>query len=776
MNNRIRIINYALVIVLVIMISLGLGLWYHMKFYLPDTQQLNHVQLQVPLQIYTSDGKLIAIFGEQRRIPIAYEHIPKALIAAIIATEDQRYFQHQGVDIPGLLRAMIQLLITGQKEQGGSTITMQLARSFYLSPNKTFVRKLREILLAIKIEHTLSKQKILELYLNKIFFGNRAYGVAAAAQLYYGKPLQQLSLAQYAMLAGIPKAPSVLNPLANKLAALARRNHVLTRMFELHYISQKTYYATLQQPLTARYHVPQIAVYTPHVAEIVRQQAEAIYGPHVYSSGIKVYTTIQSKLQNFAHQAVLTGLINYDQRHGYRGSTQNLGQPSDQSFSSWIQVLKRIPLINQLEPAVVISKDDFSINVLRSDGTKVNIAWDKLQWAKKRTLTGDKQEIFSPGPTTTNDIVAIGDIVRIIWLNGWSLVQIPQAEASLIALEPNTGAIMSLVGGFDYQQSNFDRVTKALRQPGSLFKPFIYSAALNKGFTLASIINDSPVVVKNQRTIWRPQNSNHQFLGPTSLRSAITNSRNLVAIRVLEQIGINYAIDYIAKFGFERKQLPASLSLALGTAELTALQLAGAYAIFANGGYKINPYLITKMVNSTGKILFQANPVHVCKTYQPHNHCAPPVISKQNAFLITNALHDVIETGTAQHAKILHRHDLAGKTGTTQKQHDAWFAGYNSHLVSITWLGFDQPQAIYEYGNQAALPIWIAFMANALATTPDLPSNLPNKLVSVLIDPQTGNRSSTTNPAARFEYFTTATLPVLHMKQDHFTDNAAQLY
>jgi penicillin-binding protein 1A len=723
----------------------------------------------VPLQVYSADGQLIASFGDKRCIPLAYAKIPQDLIHAIIATEDQRYFQHPGVDIPGLVRASIQLLVTGHKEQGGSTITMQLARSFYLNPHKTFSRKLREILLALKIDNTLAKEKILELYLNKIFFGNRAYGVAAAAELYYGKPLAELSIAQYAMLAGIPKAPSILNPLANKVAALKRRNHVLTRMLELHYINEKTYYHALQQPLTARYHQPQVQVNAPYVAELVRNQVEKQYGPNIYNEGIKIYTTISSKLQNFANNAVLYGVIHYEQRHGYRGAEKNLGVPQAELLPKWRGILSKIPVINQLEPAAVLSINPLDITVLRANGEQVRLYWQQLKWARRRVIDSANHELFSPSPKIANEIVKPGDIVRIIAnKNGWDLVQVPQVEASLVALNPMTGAIVALVGGFDYNLSKFNRVTNALRQPGSSFKPFIYAAALDHGFNLASIINDAPLVMANTSNsdLWRPQNSNHKFYGATRLRTALMQSRNVVAIKLLEQLGLDYTMNYVEKFGFTRQQLPSGLSLALGTAMLTSLQLANGYAVFANGGYKVTPYIIKSIINSAGKVIFQAKPVVAdsanisqgqLSTQQQHSQFAPQVISPETAFLISSALHDVIQYGTATQARSLQRNDLAGKTGTTPN--DAWFAGYNRQLLAISWLGFDRPQALYEYGNQAALPIWLTFMQHALAQQPDSVLLPPEHIVSIFIDAITGKRTVASNPYGFFEYFMPTSLP-----------------
>lgn len=770
---RLHFAKNTLTLVFIALGILAIGAFYYMQFELPDTEALKTVQLQVPLQIYTSDGKLIATFGEKRRIPVPYQQIPKPLINAVLATEDQRYFQHPGVDFPGLIRAAIQLIITGRKEQGGSTITMQVARSFYLTRHKTFGRKLREILLALKIENTLPKEKILELYLNKIFFGNRAYGVAAAAEVYYGKPLEQLSIDQYAMIAGIPKAPSVLNPLANQDAAIKRRNHVLTRMFELNYIDEKTYKAGLEMPLRASYHDLRVQIKAPYVAELTRTQAEKMYGEDIYTDGFKIYTTIDSRLQNIANQALFTGLLAYDQRHGYRGPEQHWGPFRSKQLNHWEEKLQALPIVNGLEPAAVIELGSQSLTVLRANGERALIPWEGLRWARRHS-DKNNQEAFGPYPGRAASIAHIGDIIRIMPTadSGWRLAQIPKSEASLVALNPQSGAITALVGGFDYQQSNFNRVTSAERQPGSSFKPFIYSAALDRGFTLASIINDAPLVLENPQdgSLWRPQNDTRRFYGPTRLHTAIVHSRNLVSIRLLDQIGIPYAIDYAQRFGFSRQQLPYGLSLALGTATVTPLQLAAAYGVFANGGFRIVPYIIHHIQNTRGEMIYEAKPSIACASCNDDpstpvdkqasaNTKATRVISAQNAFLITSVLQDVIQHGTAAQARHLHRSDLAGKTGTTQNQHDAWFAGYNRDVVAVAWVGFDQPQSLYEYGNQAALPIWTAFIQDALKNQPLHPIEQPANILTIKIDPNTGKRARANESSAIFEYFTPPFLP-----------------
>ena len=748
---------------LILMGIVAVGVLYYIEFELPDVDALNTVQLQVPLQIFSHDNKLIAEYGERRRIPVPYDQIPKPLIDAVLATEDQRYFQHPGIDVPGLMRASLLLIATGRKEQGGSTITMQVARSFYLTRHKTFGRKLREILLALKIDHKLSKQKILELYLNKIFLGNRAYGVAAAAQVYYGKTLDQLSLDQYAMLAGLPKAPSTLNPLANPAAAIKRRNHVLTRMYDLHYIDARAYQQAINAPLNAHYHELQTQVKAPYAAELVRQQLEQMYGDTIYTDGFNVYTTIDSQLQDDANRAVREGLIAYDLRHGYRGAERNLGSPNLDNMDEWEKTLENTPLVNGLEPAAVVDMTTQTVTVLSINGKLITIPWAGLKWARQQV----NPDYLGPMPQKASDIVKLGDLVRIMSTDqGWRLSQIPKAQAGLVSMNPNNGAIFALVGGFDFQISSFNRITNAERQPGSSFKPFIFSAAFDKGYTLATVINDAPIVVANptDNSIWRPQNDEHEFHGPTRLRNALIHSINLVSIRLLDQIRIPYAVNYATRFGFTPSQLPPALSLALGTASVTPIQMATGYAVFANGGFKVVPFAIDIIRNPSGQVLYQAKPLAVCKNCPPEEEGnskshAPRVISAENAFLVTSALHDVIQYGTAVKARTLKRNDLAGKTGTTQNQVDAWFVGYSPNMVALTWVGFDYNQSLHEYGAQAALPMWISFMQDALRNQPDRPLDQPPGIVSVKIDPLTGKRASRNDPVSQFEYFMTPYMP-----------------
>jgi len=725
---------------------------------LPSVETLKAVQLQTPLRIYSSDEKLIAEYGEKRRIPVAYDNIPQPLIEAVLATEDRRFFEHPGVDIVGLLRASVQLVRTGAKSQGGSTITMQVARNFFLTRKKSFLRKINEILLAIKIDHKLSKEKILELYLNKIYFGNRAYGVAAAAEVYYGKTLSQLTLPEIAMLAGLPQAPSTHNPLTNPNAAKKRRNHVLERMYEEKLIDEKAYQTAIKAPLTEKYHGRKAIVSAPYVAEMIRQALYQHFGQETYTKGYKVYTTINSTLQNTANTALENGLLNYDGRHAYRGPVGYIDLSQTTQMSDWFLALKKFPVINDIYPVLITSTHPKTIHGILSTGDTLEIPLKETHW--KQALLRLK----------TGDVIYARQIGHSQRTQQWELVQIPQVQGAFVALNPKNGAIVALTGGLDFYDNNFNHVTQAMRQPGSSFKPFIYAAALDKGFTLASVINDAPVVIREPgQDLWRPQNAERKFYGPTRLRTALTYSRNLVSIRLLEAIGIPYAVQYVQRFGFLPNQIPKTLSLALGTLEATPLQMAAAYAIFANGGYKVDPYIIDRVADSEGNLLLKAEAKIACPqcTNDPNNVDVPadkrahPVISSQIAYLMTSALQDVINYGTGKAAnQVLHRKDLAGKTGTTNDQKDAWFDGYTSDIVATVWVGFSStPQSLHEYGAKAALPIWVEFMAKALENKPNQAWPIPDNIVNSRIDPATGLLANSHQANAIFEVFEANHLP-----------------
>ena len=741
-----------------ITLAIVVGLAYlYMEAFLPDVSALRDAALQVPLKIYTQDGNLLAEFGQMQREPLTYDKIPPLLIDAVVATEDQRYFEHHGIDLPGLARAAWELAVTGVRAQGGSTVTMQVARNFYLSREKTFGRKFNEILLALKIDRELPKEKIMELYLNKIYLGKRAYGVEAAARVYFGKPLNQLTLPELALIAGLPKAPSAINPIADPIAAKARRNHVLDRMHVLGYIDERTYKQAVVAPLAANYHPPEVTTNAPYVAEMVRNLMEASYGSDAYTQGYKVYTTVSSKLQEEANTAVQEGVRAYDQRHGFRPAEQNLGQFSEGVKQNWEDTLTGMDTIDGLTPVVVIQVADQALTVLDSNGQKIELTWQGLAWAKKKNA---------------HEIAKIGDVLRIKRAGDhWLLGQLPKVEAALVSLDPDNGAIRALVGGFSFFESNFNRVTQATRQPGSSFKPFIYAAAFNKGYTLASVFDDNPIAITNpwSHDVWEPANDEGEYWGPVRLRFALAHSLNTVSVRLLQAIGLDYTLDYLRNFGFNRDKLPHNLTLALGTPELTPLEMASAYSVIANGGYRVLPYVIERVEDRKGEVIYQANPKVVCANCSASSEAAaesddtasgvadekalankqpavakgaaniaPQAISAQTAFLVTQAMQEVVRSGTGAAVRALGRSDLAGKTGTTNDYVDAWFSGFNSDLETTVWVGFDKPQPLKEYGARVALPIWMQYMGVALAGKPEHTMAVPAGIVSAKIDPQTG--------------------------------------
>jgi penicillin-binding protein 1A len=735
----------------------------YLESQLPDVESLKTVQLEVPLQIYTKDGLLIQEYGEKKRIPVTYDQIPPLLTQALLVTEDQRFFEHPGVDVFGLGRAAIRMIKTGTKSQGGSTITMQVARNFFLDRKKTFLRKFNEILLAIRIDKELSKEKILELYLNKIYLGNRAYGVEAAAQIYYGKTLKELSLSEMAMIAGLPQAPSTQNPITNPKAARKRRDHVLDRMLEEHIITEEQHQQAIAEPITTYFHTTNLQAHAPYVAEMIRQSLYDKFGPEVYSKGYKVYATIESRLQNAANDSIEKHLLAYDERHGFRGPVDH-PVLKDTDSKTIQQTLMSYPVINDLKPAFVIAVNQRSISVLSNQQEEsIDIGWSGLSWARPAL----KEGWVGRAPRHASDILQTGDIIYIREVDGvWKLSQVPEIEAALIAINPTNGAIQALVGGLNFPRSKFNRAIQSGRQPGSSFKPFLYAAALNKGYSLASIINDAPIVVDDPSLAnqWRPHNVDHQFGGPTRLREALVQSKNLVSIRILDDIGIDYAIDFISRFGFNKTTLPHTLSLALGTLSVSPAELATAYAVFANGGYKIEPYLIDRITDMEGHILMQTHAIHRPYPYEKTkdaSEIAPRVIPEEIAFLMHSAMTDVIQRGTAKEARALNRSDLAGKTGTTNDQVDAWFCGYTPDLVAVTWVGYDTPISVHEYGSRLALPLWIDFMKIALKELPEQPITPPLHVVTEYINPQTGAKER--NPSQGIlEYFRESEIPIDH--------------
>lgn len=753
---------WALLSLFFLLLVGGGFLYLYLESELPNVDSLKTVQLQVPLRIYTQDGKLIQEYGEKRRIPLTYEEIPPMLVHALIATEDQRFFDHSGVDVFGLARATVRMVQTGTKSQGGSTITMQVARNFFLNRKKTFLRKFNEIMLAIKIDRELSKEKILELYLNKIYLGNRAYGVGAAAMIYYGKPLKALNLAELAMIAGLPQAPSTQNPIANPQAAKKRRDHVLERLLEEKYITQQQYQEAINQPITAKYHGSDVEVYAPYVAEMIRQSLFEHFGPDAYTKGYKVYTTIQSSYQKAANKAIEENLLAYDRRHGYRGAIKKIHIEETQTPDELSKLLNPYPVVNDLRPAVILSATDHEAVAVTNHGQVITLPWKGLSWARPALKRG----WMGKAPSNAKQVVAEGDIVYVRFHDEqWQLAQVPQVEAALVALNPENGAIEALLGGLNYEKSKFNRATQSSRQPGSSFKPFIYAAALNKGYSLATLVNDAPIVVDDpgQANLWRPHNDKGKFNGPTRLKHGLVRSLNMVSIRILDDIGINYAVDFVSHFGFKKANLPHALSLALGTLSVSPLDLAAAYAVFANGGYKIEPYLIDHITDNDGKVLLQAKPAYVCNQCTQKNSdpdiIAPRVIPEDLAFLMHTALQDVVQHGTAHAATVLNRTDIAGKTGTTNEQVDVWFAGYNPNLVVTTWVGFDTPHPLHEYAAMLALPIWIDFMKVALHGKPEVQIKQPENVVAVRIDANTGLLAAPNQPNAIVEYFRKEEVP-----------------
>jgi penicillin-binding protein 1A len=730
---------------------------------LPNVATLKTIELQVPLQIFTKDGLLIQEYGEKRRIPIPYDQIPPTLVHAVLATEDQRFFDHPGVDIFGLGRAAVSMIQTHRKSQGGSTITMQVARNFFLNSKKTFLRKFNEIMLAIKIDQELSKEKILELYLNQIYLGNRAYGVGAAAKVYYGKSLKDLNIAQLAMIAGLPQAPSTHNPIINPLAAKKRRDHVLERLYEEKYISKTDYEEALREPLTEYYHGTHPQVHAPYVAEMIRQSLVEHFGQEAYTRGYKVYTTIDSHLQTTANEVTEKHLLAYDRRHGYRGPIGKIS-PFD-SANIRQQKLRHYAALGDLQPVMILTVDHRSATAVNQKNETLNIPWEGMSWARPEHGHG----FVGRSPTNAHAVVTAGDVVYVKCDHAQCILsQNPDAEVALVALNPNDGSINALVGGFNFEKSKFNRATQSERQPGSSFKPFLYAAALNKGYTLATVINDAPIVIRDpSQPEWRPHNDNLKFGGPTRLKTALTLSRNLVSIRILDDIGVNYTIDYATRFGFRKETFPHTLSLALGTLSVTPIDLTAAYAIFANGGYKVEPYLIDHITNTKGEILLQAKPSLAPKEgmNSTANTLAPRVISGETAFLMTSALQNVIQHGTASAARVLNRQDLAGKTGTTNDQVDAWFAGYNRDLVVTTWIGFDTPTPLHEYAASLALPVWIDFMKIALQGKPEHSLGIPPGVISLGINPDNGLRAKPNQINTITEYFMENDLPPMDEEQ-----------
>lgn len=723
---------------------------------LPDVESIRELKLQVPLRVFTREGQLIGEFGAERRAPLKFADLPKPLIAAFLDAEDERFFEHPGVDWQGLLRAAFKLASTGEKAQGGSTITMQLARNVFLTSEKTYGRKLKEILLAIRIENELSKEQILETYLNKIFLGNRAYGVGAAAQIYFGKDVHDLTLAQVATLAGLPKAPSRDNPFANPTRARERRNYVLRRMRDLGHVTPAEYESAIAEPLAPRLAPAALEADAHYVAEMARADLYARYGDAAYTDGYTVRTTIDAASQTAANAAVRRGILVYEERHGWNGveaklSAAAVGELASDSAEHLFAELEERPQLGGLTAVAVVDWKPKALRVRARELGTVDIAPEEFAWAKF-----DEKKALRPG-----------DIVRV-WRGpkGWRLGQMPLVQGALVALHPHDGAVRALVGGFDFFSGNYNRVLQARRQVGSGFKPFLYSAALAFGYTPASVFLDAPVVFNDPGlgSSWRPENDDREFRGPMRLREALVHSRNLVSVRVLQAIGLDFASEFVSRFGLPRERLPRDLTLALGSAAFSPMEVARSYATFANGGFLIEPYYVDEIRNGAGTVVFKAAPAVACQecevapppaapeagsvaatpptaTSTSGQPLAPRVVDPKIIYLIDSMMRDVTVRGTAYPAaKELGRSDIAGKTGTTNDETDAWFDGFTPNLVAVAWVGYDQPQSLGrgEVGSKVAVPIWVDFMRVALKDQPESRLPRPPGVVTVRIDPATG--------------------------------------
>jgi len=707
----------------------------------PSIDALADYQPKVPLRIYTADGVLIGEFGEERRAVVRIDEVPAVLKAAILAAEDERFYQHQGVDYVGVIRAAYSNLLAGGKRQGASTITMQVARNFFLSTEKTLTRKLYEVLLAYKIESTLTKDQILELYVNQIYLGQRAYGFAAASQIYFGKGLKDLTVGEAAMLAGLPKAPSGYNPVVNPKRAKARQAYVLRRMQDLGSLSEREVAEAQKQELRVRREIDEFGVHAEYAAEMVRQVLYERYPNDVYTRGFRVYTTLTKQDQAAAYAALRKGALEYDRRHGYRGPEGYVDLPQDAPEEPLEEVLQEFPDSDDLLAAVVLEASPRQVKAYLRGGEIAIIGEGGLKFAVSA---------LSP-KTPPNRRIRRGAVIRLQKEAklGWQILQVPDVEAAMVALDPRTGAVRALVGGFDFQRNKYNHVTQAWRQPGSSFKPFIYSAALEKGFTPATVINDAPVVVDASLTgglVWEPRNYDGKYEGPMRLRTALVKSKNMVSIRILQSIGTQYAQDYVRRFGFDADRHPPYLTLALGAGSVTPWQMARAYAVFANGGYRIDPYLIDRIVDDRGNLLAEAQPAKAGDE-------SLRVIDARNAFIVDSMLQDVVRSGTGARAASLGRKDLAGKTGTTNDYVDAWFAGYQQELVGVAWIGFDQPKKLgtNETGALAALPIWMGYAGRALKGVPEVLPGAPPGVISVKIDPETGLQAPD-SPVAEYFY------------------------
>ncbi len=733
-----------------------LGGYLYVQPSMPTVAELREVKLETPLRVFSRDGELLAAYGAKRRIPTVLDDIPEQMRQAFIASEDARFYEHYGVDVQALVRAAVSLIRSGRIRQGGSTITMQLARNFYLGRQRHFTRKLREIYLALRIEQELSKDEILTLYLNKIFLGQRAYGVGAAAEVYYGALPRDLTLAQIATIAGLPKAPSTLNPFTSPEGSTQRRHYVLDRMLHENYITPEQHEEAVQAPVTARPSRGHATATAPYASEMIRAEMVKRYGPAAYTAGYTVHATLDAKLQVTANQAVRRALIRYDLRHGWRGAPHHV-DPIPASQQELDKLLRSFPTKGGFQNGLVTHAAKDVAHLYLGNGRWAELTLKEILWARPMLDVNRR----GPPPESTAEVLRAGDVVHLVFEEDvWRLRQIPEASSALVAMDPNNGAIRALTGGFDFALSKFNRAAQARRQPGSGFKPFLYAAALEKGYTPATIINDAPVVYHDQgfEGVWRPANYSGQFYGPTRLRTALTFSRNVVSVRLLDSLGNEYVRQFVERFGFDAEELPKNLTLALGSGEATPLEMSTGFAVFANGGYKVEPYLIERVEDHRGQLVYVSDARRVCDEacqrlkmassptadpnlpLLPPENAAPRVLDRRVHYQIVSMLRDVVKRGTGRRAMELGRNDLAGKTGTTNDQRDAWFSGFNNQLVATAWVGRDDFEKLgrREVGGVAALPLWMDFMKVALASVPEIPMEMPPGMVQARIDPENG--------------------------------------
>ena len=733
---------------LLLLLTLGIislvFVWSYYTSQLPsETTLRNSVSLQLPLRVYSKEKKLIAEFGQYRRRPVKIADVPANLTNAFIAIEDSRFYQHKGVDFYGVARAIVTAIKTRKVSQGASTITMQVARNFFLDRKKKLERKIKEVFLASKIEKIFTKDEIMELYLNKIFLGKRSYGVGSAAEVYYGKTIDELTLAQSAMIAGLPKAPSAYNPVKNPKRAKTRRDYILKRMHQLDYITQSQYEEAKEESLTAKVHArAKTETAAPYIAEMVRQDVIKRFGEDlVYRTGMRVYTTIDSAEQENAVSTLRKHLISYHKRHGYRGSEDHIELNEYSDKQSLQKKISSYATYASLIPAVVTDSTEKKATLKTSTGQTITFPLKKLKWARKYINENRRGK----SPKKVSDILATGDIVRVSQNEdkSWSLTPLPLISGAIVSMNPDDGAVLSAVGGFDYHQTKFNRATQAKRQPGSSFKPFVYSSALAKNYSPASVVNDAPVNIPGSS--WKPQNYSGENYGPTRLRYGLKKSRNLVSIQLLRELGITYTRNYVAKFGFNKDEVPADLTMALGTGSVTPMQLAGAYSTFANGGFKVEPHFITHITDHEGDTIFRYAPDTACRsdectTESDTTRLATRIMKPYVRYQIVSMLQSVARSGTAARTRSLNRRDIAGKTGTTNDQKDAWFAGFTPKKVAIVWMGFDQiqPMGKRETATGLALPTWIDFMKTALKEVPQVTLKPPRGMLNVSIDGLTG--------------------------------------